>query len=99
MIQNMMKNRHLAKAIHDAGWGAFCNMLAYKCNNNGGELVRIKPHYTSRDCSGCEARVKKSLSVRTHVCKSCGTILDRDHNAAINIEKVGLALLGLCPTA
>src|SRR5699024_2262189 len=43
MIRNMVKNRHLAKAIHDAGWGAFGNMLDYKCNNNGGELVRIKP--------------------------------------------------------
>ncbi|WP_370642472.1 zinc ribbon domain-containing protein [Virgibacillus salidurans] len=43
--------------------------------------------------------MKKSLSVRTHVCKSCGTVLDRDHNAAMNIEKVGLDLLGLRPTA
>lgn len=99
MIRNMVKNRHLAKSIHDAGWGAFGNMLAYKCNNNGGKLVSIKPHYTSQDCSGCDEHVKKSLSVRTHVCKSCGTILDRDHNAAINIEKAGLAFLGLCPTA
>lgn len=99
MIRNMVKNRHLAKSIHDAGWGAFGNMLAYKCNNNGGKLVSIKPHYTSQDCSGCDERVKKSLSVRTHVCKSCGAILDRDHNAAINIEKAGLAFLGLCPTA
>ncbi|WP_255259748.1 transposase [Lentibacillus sp. CBA3610] len=99
MIRNMVKNRHLAKSIHDAGWGAFGNMLDYKCNNNGGKLVRIKPHYTSQDCSGCKARVRKSLSVRTHVCKSCGTILDRDHNAAINIEAAGLGLFDLSPTA
>ncbi|WP_227002822.1 transposase [Salicibibacter kimchii] len=50
------------------------------------------------NCSSCGKRVKKALSVRAHVCKSCGTVLDRDHNAAINIEKVGLDLLGLCPT-
>ncbi|QKY68450.1 RNA-guided endonuclease TnpB family protein [Lentibacillus sp. CBA3610] len=99
IIRNMVKNRNLAKSIHEAGWGTFSNMLTYKCNNNGGKLVKIKPHYTSQDCSGCMARVKKSLSVRTHVCKSCGTILDRDHNAAINIEKAGLALLNLSPTA
>ncbi|UJL46661.1 transposase [Virgibacillus sp. NKC19-16] len=98
-IRNMVKNRHLAKAIHDAGWGAFCNKLGYKSENNGGKLVRMKAHYTSQDCSNCGKRVKKSLSVRTHVCKSCGTILDRDHNAAINIEKVGLGILGLHPTA
>ncbi|WP_246516448.1 transposase [Salicibibacter cibarius] len=41
--------------------------------------------------------MKRALAVRAHVCKSCGTVLDRDHNAAINIEKVGLDLLGLCP--
>ncbi|WP_090083131.1 RNA-guided endonuclease InsQ/TnpB family protein [Lentibacillus persicus] len=99
MIRNMVKNRHLAKSIHDAGWGAFGNMLDYKCHNNGGKLVRIKPHYTSQDCSGCKARVRKSLSIRTHICKSCGTILDRDHNAAINIEAAGLALFNLSPTA
>jgi len=99
IIRNMVKNRHLAKAIYDAGWDAFTNMLAYKCNNKGGKLEKIKPHYTSQDCSGCEARVQKSLSVRTHVCKSCGTILNRDHNAAINIEKAGLASLGLRSTA
>ncbi|WP_370642471.1 RNA-guided endonuclease InsQ/TnpB family protein [Virgibacillus salidurans] len=43
-IRNMVKNRHLAKSIHDTGWGAFCNKLEYKCENNGGKLVRIKPH-------------------------------------------------------
>ncbi|AXF55717.1 transposase [Salicibibacter kimchii] len=75
-----------------------CTLLPAKCKNNGGTLVRIKPHYTSQDCSSCGKRVKKALSVRTHVCKSCGTVLDRDHNAAINIEKVGLDLLDLCPT-
>ncbi|QKY71574.1 transposase [Lentibacillus sp. CBA3610] len=98
-IRNIVKNRHLAKSIHDAGWGTFCHMLKYKCKNNGGELISVKPHYTTQDCSGCETRVKKSLSVRTHVCKSCGIVLDRDHNAAINIEKGGLALLNLSPTA
>ncbi|ASN07067.1 transposase [Virgibacillus necropolis] len=98
-IKNMVKNRHLAKSIHDAGWGAFRRMLTYKCNRNGGKLVKVKPHFTSQDCSNCHHRVKKSLSVRTHVCKHCGTVLDRDHNAAINIEKVGLNQLGLTPTA
>ncbi|WP_164670333.1 RNA-guided endonuclease InsQ/TnpB family protein [Virgibacillus doumboii] len=98
-IKNMVKNRNLAKSIHDAGWGNFRNMLVYKCERNGGLLVKVKPHYTSQNCSGCGKKVKKSLSVRTHVCKDCGTILDRDHNAALNIEKVGLDQMGLSPTA
>jgi putative transposase len=90
-IKNMVRNRHLAKSIHDAGWGMFRSLLIYKTERNGGRLVLVKPHYTSQNCSTCEKTVKKSLSVRTHVCKHCGTVLDRDHNAAINIEKAGLA--------
>ncbi|MEH7237116.1 RNA-guided endonuclease InsQ/TnpB family protein [Bacillus sp. JJ1562] len=90
-IKNMIKNRHLSKSIHDAGWGMFRSFLSYKCERNGGLLVKVKPQYTSQNCSGCENVVKKSLSVRTHVCPKCGLVLDRDHNAAINIESTGLA--------
>ena len=89
-VKNMVKNRHLAKSIHDAGWGMFRSFLTYKCERNGGLLVKVKPYYTSQDCSGCGNTVKKSLSIRTHVCPKCGLVLDRDHSAAINIEKAGL---------
>ncbi|WP_088361908.1 RNA-guided endonuclease InsQ/TnpB family protein [Bacillus cereus] len=98
-IKNMVRNRHLAKSIHDAGWGMFRNFLSYKAEQNGGRLVLVKPHYTSQNCSKCEKTVKKSLSVRTHVCKHCGTILDRDHNAAINIEKAGLVQIAHQPAS
>jgi putative transposase len=46
--------------------------------------VAVPPHYTSQECSQCKVIVKKSLSTRTHVC-SCGLVLQRDWNAAINI--------------
>ena len=91
-IRNMVKNKHLSKAIHDAGWGMFRQFLAYKCEKFGGVLVKVKPHYTSQNCSSCGKTVKKTLSVRTHIC-TCGAILDRDHNAALNIEKEGLKQL------
>jgi putative transposase len=94
-IKNMVKNRHLAKSIHDAGWGMFRDFLSYKCERNGGMLIKVKPHYTTQDCSKCGERVKKSLSIRTHVCTKCGAVIDRDHNAAINIEKAGLKQIGL----
>jgi len=97
-IKNMVKNRHLAKSIHDAGWGTFKNMLNYKCERNGGKLVKVKPHYTSQNCSTCGQTVQKALSIRTHICKHCGTILDRDHNAAKNIEKAGLQQMKWKPT-
>lgn len=90
-IKNMVKNRQLSKSIYDAGWGMFRSFLSYKCEKNGGLLVKVIPQYTSQNCSGCGNVVKKSLSVRTHVCLKCGIVLDRDHNAAINIESAGLA--------
>ncbi|MCJ7843676.1 transposase, partial [Lederbergia sp. NSJ-179] len=89
-IRNMVRNRKLAKSISDAGWGMFRNMLAYKCARNGGVLIKVEPTFTSQDCSSCGNRVKKSLSIRTHICTKCGTILDRDHNASRNILQKGL---------
>ncbi|WP_218964151.1 zinc ribbon domain-containing protein, partial [Bacillus pseudomycoides] len=56
----------------------------------GGLLVKIDLAYTSQDCSGCGNRVKKSLSIRTHICTKYGTVLDRDHNASLNILRKGL---------
>jgi putative transposase len=60
----------------------------------GKTVVAVAPQYTSQDCSACGNTVKKSLSVRTHIC-SCGTILDRDHNAALNILAKGLKQTGI----
>src|SRR5438046_504300 len=45
-------------------------------------VIAVAPQFTSQECS---AMVKKSLSIRTHICTSCGVVLDRDHNAALNI--------------
>jgi len=84
-IRNMVKNHHLAKSIHDAGWGTFiCWVKAYGVMHNV-PIIAVAPQFTSQACSACGAIVKKSLSVRTHLCTSCGVVLDRDHNAALNI--------------
>ncbi|WP_141540444.1 RNA-guided endonuclease InsQ/TnpB family protein, partial [Bacillus cereus] len=92
-IRNMVRNRNVSKSISDAGWGIFCKMLMYKCKKFGGLLVKVDPAYTSQDCSSCGNRVKKSLSIRTHICTKCGTVLDRDHNASLNILQKGLEQL------
>lgn len=84
-IRNMVRNRKWSKSISDAGWGMFRNMLGYKCEKYGGLFIKVEPKFTSQDCSYCGNRVKKSLSVRTHICTKCGTVLDRDHNASLNI--------------
>ena len=59
-------------------------------NLQGGVLIKVEPQYTSQDCSTCGERIKKSLSIRTHICPKCGTILDRDYNASLNILQKGL---------
>ena len=85
----------LNKSMHDAGWGRFLSILAYKAACAGKRVEAVPPAYTSQDCSGCGRRVQKSLSVRTHVCTSCGLVLDRDENAARNIQWRGQRLRGV----
>jgi putative transposase len=83
-VKGLVKNHNLAKSISDASWSMFKDWLKYYGLIFKREIVEINPAYTSQDCSSCGNRVKKSLSTRTHAC-SCGTVLCRDHNAAINI--------------
>src|SRR2546425_7906609 len=84
-IRNMVRNHHLAKSIHDAGWGQFIRWVNYYGALHEIDVIAVAPQFTSQDCSACGTIVKKSLSVRTHLCPGCGVVLDRDHNAAINI--------------
>jgi putative transposase len=91
---NMVRNHHRAKCIQDAGWSAFLSILTYKAACAGRRVVAVPPAYTSQICSGCGVMVQKGLSVRWHSRPKCGTSLHRDHNAARNIERAGLALRG-----
>jgi putative transposase len=84
-IRNMVRNHHLAKSIHDAGWGTFISWVKAYGLMHAVPVIAVAPQFTSQACSACGAIVKKSLSVRTHICPSCGVVLDRDHNAALNI--------------
>ncbi len=83
-IKEMAEEGH-GKGIHDASWGMFTHMLCYKAASAGSEVVLVNPKNTSKECSGCHAFVQKGLWERTHHCPSCGLVLDRDINAAINI--------------
>jgi putative transposase len=84
-IANLVKNRKLAKSISDASWGRFLSWLTYYGQIHNIPVIAVEPAFTSQECSACGTRVKKSLSVRTHICSGCGIVLDRDHNAALNI--------------
>src|SRR5262249_34170460 len=76
-IAHLVKNRHLAKSISDAGWGSFLEWLRYYAGVQGILVVAVPPKFTTQDCSGCGYRVKKSLSMRTHICPACGLVLNR----------------------
>jgi putative transposase len=100
-VRNLVRNHKLAKSISDAAWSQFAQWLQYLGKVYGKTVVAVAPEYTSQDCSTCGNTVKKSLSVRTHVC-GCGTVLDRDHNAALNIlakalRQAGIDLNTACP--
>jgi len=90
-IRHMVKNHHLAKSIHDAGWGTFLSWVKAYGLMHDVPVIAVAPQFTSQECSVCGTLVKKSLSVRTHICTSCGVVLDRDHNAALNILAKALA--------
>jgi putative transposase len=85
---NMIKNHRLALSISDAGWSQFVQYVSYKAEWAGRTVLFVDPRYTSQTCSGCGAIQRKELSERWHSCP-CGCELDRDHNAAINILRLG----------
>jgi len=93
-IRGLAQTR-LAKSITDAAWGRLRFMLTYKAECAGCQLVAVDARYTSQDCSRCGERVPKPLSERVHSCPSCGLVLGRDHNAALNILHRGVVAAAL----
>jgi len=89
-VAGMVRNRALARAISDQGFGQARRMFAYKTIWNGGRLITAGRFYpSSKTCSGCGAvKAKLALSERTYVCTACGLVLDRDVNAAANLLKL-----------
>ncbi|WP_060883682.1 RNA-guided endonuclease InsQ/TnpB family protein [Streptomyces caniscabiei] len=85
----------LAKSVHDAGWTAFVTMLEYKAERYGRTLIKIGRYEpTSQVCSTCGIKDgPKPLHIREWTCTACGTVHDRDHNAALNVKQAaGLAV-------
>ena len=86
-VKNLQQNKHLSRAIGDAGWGEFRRMLTYKTSWYGSELLVAPRFYaSSKRCSGCGYVLPElPLSVRRWTCPQCGAEHDRDVNAARNL--------------
>lgn len=95
-VVDMMSNHILVfgnklnKSIADVAWSQLAQFTAYKAEDAGRLFLQVDPRNTSKKCSRCGSIVPKDLNVRIHDCPHCGLVLDRDHNAAINILALGL---------
>lgn len=94
-IKNLMKNRKLSKSIADVGWSMFINMLEYKAERYGKQIIYINQWFpSSQMCSNCYYNSgKKPLNIREWTCTNCHKTHDRDINAAMNIKYKGLELI------
>jgi putative transposase len=98
-LQDMSNHKmHFGKSIHDNGFGMFRNMLTYKLHDRGKEIVKIPKFYpSSQICHVCGYRNHDlTLDIREWYCPKCGTLHDRDVNAAINILDVGFSEYRKC---
>jgi len=93
-IKNMQENgiKYLHKSIADVAWNQFIQFTSYKAEWAGRTVICVDPRNTSKRCSRCGIIVEKTLGDRIHSC-SCGLVMDRDQNAAINILALGMQSL------
>ena len=92
-VAGMVKNHRLARVVEDAAFAEFRRQLEYKTARTGARLHVIDRWYpSSKTCSNCgTVKAKLSLSERVYHCEECGLVIDRDLNAAINIQVAGSA--------
>lgn len=93
-LQEMSKSNHYGKSIYDNAYGMFIRKLEYKLNLQGKKLIKVGKYFpSSKRCSLC-GNIKEhlELSERIYTC-SCGNIMDRDYNAALNIGEEGIKIL------
>lgn len=94
-VKNLMKNKRFSKSIADVSWSMFINMLEYKAERYGKQVIKIDQWFpSSQVCSHCQHNNgKKPLNIREWECSNCHTKHDRDINAAINIKNKGLEMI------
>lgn len=96
-IENMnhfKSYRGLNRSMRDVAWFGFFEILLFKAEEAGKEVIKVPAKNTSQVCSECGEIVPKDLSIRVHECPHCGLSIDRDINAARNILRLGQSLQG-----
>ena len=93
-VRGMMQNHHLSRHIADSGWSQFFTMLSYKTKWYGSRLIKAPKFYpSSKTCCACGSiKPELSLKERQFVCEICGFTIDRDENAARNLEYLSTPL-------
>ena len=88
-VSNMIKNKHLSKAIQEQNFYAIRTKLINKCKERNIELRLVDTFYPSSKTCSCCGEIKKDLKLndRIYKCCNCGLEIDRDYNASINLEK------------
>ena len=88
-VQGIMKNKHLSKAIQEQCFYEIIRQMKYKCEWNGIPFYQVGRFYPSSKTCSCCGHIKSGLKLsdRTYVCSECGTVIDRDFNAAINLQR------------
>ena len=96
-VKGMVRNHKLAESISEVNWGEFRRILTYKAAWHGRRLVFIDRFYpSSKRCNHCGYIYKElTLKDRQWVCPECGSLIDRDYNAALNILEEGERIIGL----
>lgn len=96
-VKGMVRNHKLAESISEVNWGEFRRMLTYKAAWHGRQLVFIDRFYpSSKRCNHCGYIYKElTLKDKQWVCPKCGSLIDRDYNAALNILEEGQRIIGL----
>lgn len=91
-LHSWNSSRALNRSMRDVAWFEFFNILRFKAEEAGREVVEVPARDTTQLCAQCGARVPKDLSVRIHSCPHCGLTISRDRNAALNVYRLGQSL-------
>lgn len=88
-VSGMMKNKHLSKAIMDAKFYEIIRQMQYKCEWLGIPFLQVNRFYSSSKTCSCCGTVKHNLKLKDRIftCESCGLTIDRDYNAALNLQR------------